>query len=202
APVARGRRGGGAAPGGGARPPRRFAGARGGVDGGGEPVPVPEVAYHFLHAADAATMADAVRWGRDAADQARRETAFEGAVWFLTRAVEGHDRFRAAGDPDADEVACGLRLHLAEAHDPAGEFIARDRCHLEAADLARALDRTDLFTRAALGYGGRLPAAAPPNPVARRLLDEALARLAPTDSRARALTLARLAHVLHFSAPH
>jgi hypothetical protein len=38
--------------------------------------------------------------------------------------------------------------------------------------------------------------------VAQRLLEEALARLPTTDSRARALTLARLAHVLHAVARH
>jgi hypothetical protein len=173
------------------------------------------IAHHYLSAADAyltardpsdtaqvtadaaATAALAVRWGRAAADQARRETAFEGAVWFLDRVVDVQDR------ANVDEVlACELRLELAEAHDRAGEFTARDRRHLEAAERARALDRTDLFTRAALGYGGRLPAAAPPNPTARSLLEEALTRLAPSDSRSRALALARLAHVLTLAAPH
>lgn len=163
-----------------------------------------EIAHHYLHAADATTAGLAIRWGRAAADQARRETAFEGAVAFLARVVDVHDRCGDGVTPRdrAPELACELRLDLAEAHDRAGEFIARDRRHLEAADLARELDRTDLFTRAALGYGGRLPAAPPPNATARRLLDEALLRLAPTDSRARALTLARLAHVLHADAPH
>jgi hypothetical protein len=174
-----------------------------------------EIAHHYLTAADthlatgapsgggpvaadaAATAALAVRWGRAAADQARRETAFEGAVWFLDRVVTVHDR---AGTDEP--LACELRLELAEAHDRAGEFTARDRRHLEAAELARVIDRTDLFTRAALGYGGRLPAAAPPNPTAQGLLDEALARLAPSDGRARALALARLAHVLTLAAPH
>jgi AAA ATPase domain len=177
----------------------------------------PEIAHHYLNAADtglaaaapsgadpladdadaAATAALAVRWGRAAADQARRETAFEGAVSFLDRVVGVHDR---AGTDEA--LSCELRLELAEAHDRAGEFTARDRRHLEAAELARAIDRTDLFTRAALGYGGRLPAAAPPNPTAQGLLEEALARLAPSDSRARALALARLSHVLALAAPH
>jgi AAA ATPase domain len=174
-----------------------------------------EIAHHYLTAADtqlaaeaasggavggadaATTAALAVRWGRAAADQARRETAFEGAVWFLDRVVAVHDR---AGTDEP--LACELRLELAEAHDRAGEFTARDRRHLEAAELARAIDRTDLFTRAALGYGGRLPAAAPPNPTAQGLLEEALARLPPSDSRARALTLARLSHVLTLAAPH
>ena len=160
-----------------------------------------EIAHHHLQAADADTAELAIRWGRTAADQARRETAYEGAVWFLSRAIDVHDRF---GDPAGDgrAVACELRLDLADAHDRAGEFIARDRRHLEAAVLARGLDRTDLFARAALGFGGRLPAAPPRNPEARRLLDEALDRLPQSDSRARALILARLAHMLHADAPH
>ncbi|HYZ97191.1 MAG TPA: AAA family ATPase, partial [Acidimicrobiales bacterium] len=122
-----------------------------------------EIAHHYLNAADAQLQVDtpgggypagrdiaplAIRWGRAAADQARRETAFEGAVAFLARAVEIHDH--AGGD---DVLACELRLELAEARDRAGDFTARDRRYLEAAELARALDRTDLFTRAALGYG-------------------------------------------------
>jgi hypothetical protein len=164
----------------------------------------PEIAHHYLRAADASTASVAITWGRTAADQARQETAFEAAVWFLSRVIEVHDRYGQQSTPPdrAREVACELRLELAEAHDRAGEFTARDRRHLEAADLAREADRTDLFTRAALGFGGRLPAAPPPNPTARRLLDEALTRLATSDSRARALTLARLAHVLHADAPH
>ena len=99
-------------------------------------------------------------------------------------------------------LACELRLDLADAHDRAGEFVARDRRYLEAAEMARVLDRTDLLVRAALGYGGRLPASPPSNPAARRLLGEALDRLPATDGRNRALALARLAHVLHADAPH
>ena len=160
-----------------------------------------EVAHHYLQAADAATAPLAVRWARAAADQARVETAFEGAVWFLSRAVDVHDAYGDASTA-ARELACELRLDLADAHDRAGEFIARDRRHLEAADLARDVDRLDLFTRAALGYGGRLPAAPPSNPRARELLEQVLDRLPETDSRARALALARLAHVRHGDAPH
>src|SRR4029453_16862850 len=94
---------------------------------------------------------------------------FGGGALFLQRVIDVHDR---AGDDQV--LPCELRLDLAEAHDRAGDFTARDRRHVEAAERARALGRTDLFTRAALGYGGRLPAAAPPNPTARSLLEEAL----------------------------
>ena len=152
---------------------RRIGDALVARDEAGQAVPAAEIAHHYLRAGDAGTVDQAVRWGRAAADQARLETAFEGAVWFLGRVVEVHD---AHGGAPAD-LACELRLDLADAHDRAGEFLARDRRHLEAAALARALGRTDLLTRAALGFGGRLPAAPPSNPQARELLAEVLDRL-------------------------
>ncbi|HEX5366554.1 MAG TPA: AAA family ATPase [Acidimicrobiales bacterium] len=160
-----------------------------------------EIAHHHLRAADPGTAALAIRWARTAADQARRETAFEGAVAFLAGALDVQLRFGGDGRTER-ELACELHLDLADAHDRAGEFTARDRRYLEAADLARELDRADLFSRAALGYGGRLPATPAGNPTARRLLEDALARLRPDDSRPRALVLARLAHVRHGDAPH
>jgi hypothetical protein len=177
---------------------RRIGDALVARDEAGQAVPAAEIAHHYLRAGDAGTVDRAVRWGRAAADQARLETAFEGAVWFLGRVVDVHD---AHGGAPAD-LACELRLDLADAHDRAGEFLARDRRHLEAATLARALGRTDLLTRAALGFGGRLPAAPPSNPQARELLAEVLDRLPESDSRARALVTARLAHVRHGDAPH
>ena len=177
---------------------RRIGDALVARDEAGEAAPAAEIAHHYLRAAAAGVAAPAIPWARAAADQARLETAFEGAVSFLGRAVEVHD---AGGGPDG-ELACELRVDLAEAHDRAGEFKARDRRHLEAAAMARALDRTDLLTRAALGLGGRLPAAPPSNLQAADLLAEALERLPPADSRARALVTARLAHVRHNDAPH
>jgi hypothetical protein len=166
-----------------------------------------EVAYHYLRGADAATAAVAIGWARAAADAARRETAFEAAVSLLTRAVEVHDTLVSPSAVDGGEdayaaAACELRLDLAEAHDRAGEFTARDQAHREAAEQARQIGRTDLLVRAALGYGGRLPAASPPNPVARGLLEEALERMPDEDSRNRALLLARLAQVRNLDAPY
>ncbi len=170
---------------------------------GGEGAPAAEIAHHLLVSADAATAGRAVRWARAAADHARRETAFENAVWFLTRAVDVLDRFPPDGGLDTTaDTACEIRLEAADAHDRAGEFAARDRRDLEAADLAQRLGRADLFVRAALGYGGRLPAVPPPNPTARALLEQARLLLPPRDSRALALTLARLAHVIYADAGH
>jgi hypothetical protein len=169
---------------------------------GGEGAPAAEIAHHLLVSADAATAGRAVRWARAAADHARRETAFENAVWFLTRAIDVLDRFPPDEVDLTADIACEIRLEAAEAHDRAGEFAARDRRHLEAADLAQRLGRADLFVRAALGYGGRLPAVPPPNPTARALLEQARLLLPPRDGRALALTLARLAHVIYSDSGH
>jgi hypothetical protein len=183
---------------------------------GGE-VSAAEVAHHHLLGADYQSINAAVRWARNAAAAARRETAFDVAVGLLRRAVDAHDRVAAIPrllEPGAPAVAPGssaeddvalaaeLRLELAEAHDGAGEFGARDERHAQAAELARRVDRTDLFVRAALGFGGILPAAAPPNPQARALLEEALDRLPATDGRYRALALARYAQVQNLTAPY
>ena len=179
-----------------------------------------EVAHHHLLGADYQTIGAAVRWARNAAEAARRETAFETAVNLLSRAIAAHDRFygiaQLLADHAADQarelvgstieddvtLACELRLELADAHDRAGEHTARDERHREAAELARRLDSTDLYVRAALGFGGRLPAGPQPNPIARGLLEESLERLAPEDGRSRAMVLARLAQVRHQDTPY
>jgi tetratricopeptide (TPR) repeat protein len=177
------------------------------LQAGNTGVSAAEVAYHHLRGADPTTATEAIRWARTAADAARRETAFEAAVSLLTRAVEVHDTlirpFAVDGGESAYAAAgCELRLELAEARDRAGEFTARDHAHREAAEQARRIDRTDLFVRAALGYGGRLPAAPPRNPAMRAILEEALERMPDEDSRNRALVLARLALVEYFFADY
>ena len=183
----------------------------------GGDVAAAEVAHHHLLGADHQTIGAAVRWARNAAEAARRETAFETAVSLLTRAIEAHDRFHGIAqvlalpeatritDPRVDDevaLACELRLELADAHDRAGEFTARDQRHREAAELARRLDSTDLFVRAALGYGGRLPVGTLANPTARGLLEDALERLPTEDGRSRAIALSRLAQVRFQDATH
>lgn len=183
---------------------------------GGE-VTAAEVAHHHLLGADYQTIAAAVRWARNAAEAARRETAFETAASLLQRAIAAHDRFydiertlaastvtppmRPIADDDLG-LACELRLELAEAHDRAGDFTARDECYSNAAELARRIDRVDLFVRAALGYGGRLPAAATRNPTACELLEDALERTPLESGRSRALLLSRLAQFRYQDAPY
>jgi class 3 adenylate cyclase len=158
------------------------------------------LAYHYCEGASVeAGVADkAVRYARLAGDQAVAQAAHATAIPHYRRALAVADRQRPANLT----LRAELLLALGGAHDGAGEFTARDGRFSEAADTARALERTDLFTRAALGYGGVLPAAAEPDPRARELLEEALGRLGAGDNAARAHALGRLAHWSHFSRPY
>ena len=182
---------------------RRVAGALAARAAQGRPVAPAEIAHHHLRGADRETADAAIFWARRAAEAARLATGFDEAVQLLERAVAVDDEVgRLSGDRVDDTQACALRLELAQAQDLAGQFTARDQRYLEAAALARELERNDLFTQAVLGCGGRLPAAPLPNPTARDLLTDALDRLARDDDHRRALVLGRLAHLQHFDAPY
>jgi transcriptional regulator with XRE-family HTH domain len=152
-----------------------------------------ELAHHFGAAASRGSAQKAVRYGRLAGQRALREVAAEVAVRHFRRALELLDRF----GPQDQTLRCELLLDLADAHDRAGEYAARDERFAEAADTARRLEGGELFARAALGYGGILPAAVRPDLRAQALLEEALERLGEQDNGARATVLARLAHWLH-----
>jgi transcriptional regulator with XRE-family HTH domain len=153
-----------------------------------------ELAHHFGAAASRGSAQKAVRYGRLAGQRALREVAAEVALRHFRRAVELLDRF----GPDDQALRCELLLDLADAHDRAGEYAARDERFAEAADTARRLESGELFARAALGYGGILPAFARPDLRAQALLEEALKRLGEQDNGARATVLARLAHWQHY----
>lgn len=158
-----------------------------------------ELAHHFGAAASISDAAEkAVRYERLAATRALEEVAAEVAVRHYRRAIDLLERF----GPDDQALRCELLLELAGAHDQAGEYAPRDDRFAGAADIARRLGRTDLFLLAALGYGGVLPANVSPDARARALLEEALDRLAPGPSAARASLLARLVHWLHNERPY
>jgi transcriptional regulator with XRE-family HTH domain len=157
-----------------------------------------ELAHHFGGAANRGSARKAVRYGRLAGQIALREVAAEVAVRHFRRALELLDRF----GPEDQALRCELLLDLAGAHDRAGEYPARDERFAEAADTARRLGSDELFARAALGYGGVLPAWVRPDLRAQGLLEEALKRLDDRDDRTRATILARLAHWLHNVRPY
>jgi transcriptional regulator with XRE-family HTH domain len=157
-----------------------------------------ELAHHFGAAASIGTSEKAVRYQRLAGQRALGAAAAEVAVSHYKRAVKLLDRF----GPEDQTLRCDLLLELAAAHDRAGEYVARDERFAEAAVIARGLGRGDLFVRAALGYGGVLPATVRPDPRARALLEEALEQLGQEESGAAATVLARLGHWLHTERPY
>jgi len=156
-----------------------------------------ELAHHF-GAAASGLAEKAVRYERLAGERALGEVAAEVAVRHFRKALELLDRL----GPEDQALRCELLLELAGAHDQAGGYAFRDERFAEAADAARRLGNGALFLRAALGYGGILPATVRPDPRAQALLGEALERLGEEDSAAKATILARLAHWLHNVRPY
>lgn len=161
-------------------------------------VSLAELAHHFGAAASIGSAVEAIRYERLAGKRALAEVAAEVAVSHFRKALELLGRF----GPEDQTLRCELLLELAEAHDRAGDYASRDERFATAADAARRLGNGELFGRAALGYGGILPAAVRPDPRAQALLEEALERLGERETGVRAMILARLAHWLHYERPY
>ncbi len=156
-----------------------------------------ERAHHYWACADAAVADKVIHYSRLAGERALEEAAFDSAVLHYRRALEAADRH--SGEP---VLRCELLLALGDAHGRAGEYPARDACFVQAATVARDARADRQFIRAAIGYGGVLPAALSPDPRARALLEETLERLGEADSAARARVLGRLAHWAHHERPY
>jgi DNA-binding SARP family transcriptional activator len=157
-----------------------------------------ELAHDFGAAASIGSAVKAIGYERLAGRHALAEVAPELAARHFRNALELLDRLR----PEDRTLRCELLLDLAAAHDRAGDHASRDERFAAAADAARRLGSVELFLRAALGYGGVLPAALRPDLRAQALLEEAIARLGEEDNAARAMILARLAHWLHYARPY
>ena len=156
-----------------------------------------ELAYHFCAAVTPQRADKAISYARAAAGQAMEELAFETAIHHLQRAMEIQQSMR----PAEGALRCALLLALGEALDRSGDYAKRAETFVAAADLAREIDRTDLFVRAAISYGGVLPAATSMDAKGLELLEEALVRVGAEPSRDRALLLGRLAHSLQLVPP-
>ena len=102
-----------------------------------------ELAHHFGAAASRGSSQKAVRYGKLAGQRALREVAAEVAVRHFRKALELLDRF----GPQDQALRCELLLELADAHDRAGEYAARDERFAEAADTARSTPRAASCSR-------------------------------------------------------
>ena len=151
---------------------------------------VGELAHHFLVAAPGGDERF-VAYAMAAARRALARMAFEEAVSLYQRAVDG----LAFIAPD-DRRRCELLLGLAEAKEWSNDTAGSRVVFEQAADIARRLDATDLFLRAALGVGAvaaRKFTATSRCEGAPELLREALRRIDDADAASRALLLSRLA---------
>jgi len=148
------------------------------------------LARHFAAALPLAEREAAVVWARHAGDVAFERLAFDEAVVHHESAVQLYDR-EASRDPGrAGQLAYALAwsLHCAGRERPAFEAFAR------AAELAGAAGEADLLADAALGAIKVSSDAGLPDTwvECRSLLERALAALPESDSRRRAMMMARL----------
>jgi DNA-binding SARP family transcriptional activator len=156
-----------------------------------------ELAYHYYLGASAGGVNDALRYLRLAADDALQQVAYEAAADHLGRALELVTAYRAT---DVVEQ-CQLLVAIGKACVKAGRNSEANNRFLDAFEVAQGCGHPDLLAKAALGYGGVLPAGSEPNEKARALLESALTELPTRDGSARALVLSRLAQWGHFDRP-
>jgi DNA-binding winged helix-turn-helix (wHTH) protein len=150
--------------------------------------PAAEIAHHFFEASAGGEATRAVTWCERAADRALALSAYDEGARHLARALEALDH----GEPDAARRSA-LLARLGEARWAAGDREGGRARLAEAAELARALGRDDLFARAAVGYRGVGEMGAPPDAQTLALLEEARVRVGDDAPGVRARVLARLA---------
>ena len=149
-----------------------------------------EIAHHFLIAASAGD-GRFVKYAAGAARLALGRMAFEEAVRLHERTLDALTTV-----PPDERLRCEVLLGLAEAKEWANDASGSRQCFEEAAAIARTLDATDLFVRAALGVGAvaaRKFTATSRCESAPALLREAVRRIGPGETAWNARLLARLA---------
>ncbi len=154
-----------------------------------------ELAHHFFQGALSGDVEPTVRYSVRAAERATRLLAYEEAAGHYERALQALDLQRPA-----DETArCEILLALGDADSCSGE---RDRSRVSfehAMEIADALNRPDLFARAALGFGGRGEMGLPRDDRLGALLEQSLEKLGPDSPALRARLLARLVGTVPYS---
>jgi tetratricopeptide (TPR) repeat protein len=147
-----------------------------------------ELAYHFFEAAPGGDAERAIDYCLRAAHRALRSAAYEEAVTHVERAVEAREM-----QPSGGRERCELLLDLGRMQTAACYFATAAETYWRAADVARALpDAVELFGRAALGYAGPMYAEVGASDAALRLMREAAAALADSETSVAALILGRL----------
>jgi DNA-binding CsgD family transcriptional regulator len=147
-----------------------------------------DLARHWAVAGVGDDAATGAAWIARAGREAMRRLAFEEAVRLFRLALRVGNRARD------DEARCRLLLGLAAALHAGAELPGRLDACLQAAEVARRINRVDLLAEAALFLEGTL-GDAQSNLAARRLCEEALSGIGATQTVLRARLTARLAQV-------
>jgi DNA-binding winged helix-turn-helix (wHTH) protein/tetratricopeptide (TPR) repeat protein len=147
-----------------------------------------ELAHHFFQASADGDPGKAIEYGVLAAERAHRLLAYEEAARQYEHALQALE-LRVPRD---ETRRCELLLALGDARATAGQRRAEHAAFDAAAEIARRLDRRDLFARAALGRRGSELGAPVAEPV-RALVDEALDAIGEEHPALRARILGRLA---------
>ena len=155
-----------------------------------------ELAYHFSEAAALGLSAKAVDYGRRAAESALARLAYEEAAVHYERALSGLDPDQRADDAERAELLLELGRAVFATGERARAWTVLDEC----SQLARHIERWDLFSQAALARGGErgwLEAGRVDDELI-ALLETASDALPPGDSYLRARISARLSSELYF----
>ena len=157
--------------------------------------PFAEIAYHYCRGAPLGDADLAIEYSRQAARVAERQLAYEEAAQHLRNAIEVLALNRAGDERLHAELLCELGDAQVKESDLAE---ARKTC-LEAADIARRLNRSELFARAVVTAGRGISNSGVTDHNLVLLLNEAQERLDNEVSPLRAQVLARLGIELYWS---
>ncbi|MGH7685410.1 MAG: ATP-binding protein [Candidatus Dormibacteria bacterium] len=152
-----------------------------------------ELAHHAYDGAGDGHWDAAIRYAHRAGDRALSMLAYEEAARLQRQALDSLERSHAT-DP---ELRCELLMSHGDALARAGDEAGAKASFLQAADLARALGRSDHLAVAALGYAGRHAwGRASGDTQLVPLLEDALSAVGEADTVLRVRLLARLAGAL------
>jgi eukaryotic-like serine/threonine-protein kinase len=157
--------------------------------------PFAEIAYHYCQSASPGDADAAIEYSRQAARMAEKQLAYEEVASHLNNAIEALSLKRSGDDPFQAELLCDL----GEAQVKAGDLAEARKTCLRAFDIARRVNRPELFARAVLAPGRVLSLSGVTDHGLVQLLKEARTMLGDTDGPLLAQVLARQGIELYWS---
>jgi class 3 adenylate cyclase/tetratricopeptide (TPR) repeat protein len=155
-----------------------------------------QLAYHFSRASAGGEI-KAIEYARRAGDHALSVYAYDEAIREYERALDAVELDRDFGE----RRRCLVLISLGEARLCTGSIAEAKQSFWQAIGIARQLADTELFARAALGYGREWESGTIPHD-AIVVLEQALSMLGEKRSALRSRLLAGLANTLYFAPEH